>query len=141
MACLLLALQICDLCQQREKYFSVRAKEINLPPFTVAFCNRGHVFISFCQPHKYLRLMNKSETKQRAVGYWACESAHTVTQFHCARGSSFHPAPHSTCILRTAGLKLTCQHIFKAEKCFNLTAGCHGDSQEGAGSAGSRVCV
>lgn len=119
MAFLILALQICDLCQQREKCFSMKAKKINLsPPFTVGFCNRGHVFISSCQPHKYLCLMNKSETKERAAGYRARESAHTVTQFHCARGSSFHPAPHSTCILRTAGFETDMSTHFQSREMF-----------------------
>ncbi len=87
--------------------------------------------LHFCQPRKYLGLMSKSETKKepRDISVWKCPHSHLLSLSmvaHSTKRSILH-----ICILWTAGMKLTCQHIFKVQKCFNQMPGCRGDLQGG----------
>lgn len=118
MACLFLALHISDLSRQSEKYFAEKAKNINIPLRREHVYRKPRIFIYFsCQPHEYLLgLMGKSETKKepRDISARKCPCSHLVS---LSRVACF--TWHSVlCILCTAGMKLTCQHIFRSGEMF-----------------------
>lgn len=118
MACLFRALHISDLSQQSEKYFAEKARNINIPLRREYVYRKPRIFIYFfCQPHEYLLgLTGKSETKKepRDISARKCPCSHLVS---LSRVACF--TWHSVlCILCTAGMKLTCQHIFRSGEMF-----------------------
>lgn len=101
MAWFLLALQNSDLCQQKDKYFGVllghESKENESSAILCVSAIEALCFFSFYQPHKYLGLMSKSETKKELRDILCHGKVPTQSPSFTEQGSSFHLAQYSTC--------------------------------------------